>query len=419
MATPGDPGLRAGLVVLLALAVAGVVVILRDRGPTRRHQAVLFVAALLLRFAAAVVLYEGGLLALIRDEDSQFWAAGAALHREWVRQGKGVLDLPAAFARCYGERHEGYTYLLGVLFAFVPPRRLTAAAWNCGCGAVTAVLVYRTALDLASRRAAALAGWAACLSPSLILWSALTVKEPVVACLAALALQRAVHVLAAGPSWRDPPVIASALGLLVPFRLYEAYVTTAAVLAGLVLPVLRRRREDLPAAAAGGAVALLLLATGALIPRGAPEETKFEALSLENLETFRMNNARGGSAVVPTRRLDSVRGVVAAAARGGFHLLLAPLPWQFGSSRRSWLAVPEMVLWWALVLPALPAGVGALARTRGRAAWPLLAFVLGMGLLYSLMFSNLGLLYRQRSQLLPWVLVAAAVGWGRRFPGRP
>jgi hypothetical protein len=41
---------------------------------------------------------------------------------------------------------------------------------------------------------------------------------------------------------------------------------------------------------------------------------------------------------------------------------------------------------------------------------PYLFFIAGLGLLYSMMFGNVGLIVRQRAQLLPMLLVFAFVG---------
>jgi hypothetical protein len=44
----------------------------------------------------------------------------------------------------------------------------------------------------------------------------------------------------------------------------------------------------------------------------------------------------------------------------------------------------------------------------------MLFFILGLGVLYSMMFGNVGLIFRQRAQLLPWLLIISAVGLEQR-----
>jgi hypothetical protein len=45
---------------------------------------------------------------------------------------------------------------------------------------------------------------------------------------------------------------------------------------------------------------------------------------------------------------------------------------------------------------------------------PLLLFLAAMGVLYSITFSNVGLAYRYRATLMPWLLVFAMVGFEQR-----
>jgi hypothetical protein len=59
-------------------------------------------------------------------------------------------------------------------------------------------------------------------------------------------------------------------------------------------------------------------------------------------------------------------------------------------------------------------GLRHVCKTRLADALPMLFFMLGLGLLYSMMFGNVGLIFRQRAQLLPWLLIIAVVGLERR-----
>jgi hypothetical protein len=60
-------------------------------------------------------------------------------------------------------------------------------------------------------------------------------------------------------------------------------------------------------------------------------------------------------------------------------------------------------------------GFWFLVRKRFSDIQPILFFIFGLGFLYSLMFGNVGLVIRQRAQLLPWLLIFAAVGLEMRM----
>jgi hypothetical protein len=73
------------------------------------------------------------------------------------------------------------------------------------------------------------------------------------------------------------------------------------------------------------------------------------------------------------------------------------------------LTAPEMVVWWflffALVLPGLKHAI----RHRFGDVLPLLLFLSLLGVVYSLTFGNVGTAYRQRAQLMPYLLIFAAL----------
>ena len=112
---------------------------------------------------------------------------------------------------------------------------------------------------------------------------------------------------------------------------------------------------------------------------------------------------------------QSTRGLGLMTLFGGVHLLLAPFPWQLrAGSVRMALTAPEMVVWWymffALVLPGLKHAI----RHRFGDVMPLLLFLLLLSGIYSVTFGNVGTAYRQRAQLMPYLLIFAAIGLEQR-----
>jgi hypothetical protein len=137
---------------------------------------------------------------------------------------------------------------------------------------------------------------------------------------------------------------------------------------------------------------------------------------LKTIERFKASVATGyGSGVKSQYDLNSPTGLAMAIGVGGAHLLLAPFPWQLGdASLRMLLTTPELAVWWWLVFMGLIPGAWHICRTRLADTQPMLFFIIGLGLLYSMMFGNVGLIFRQRAQLLPWLLIIAVVGLERR-----
>lgn len=413
-----DHGIFEGVVLFLLAAMVGAqaVAATADRREEPRLQVRLYLSALALRFAASLAIYEFGLVQVLLDEDASGWHGGVYLYQRWTRQGLGLLDLPTALAGAFGTptRNLGYQHLLGMLFYVTDlPARLPAAVLDNVAGALTVVLVYRIAALLFSPWVARRVGWWSCLTPSLIVWSAQTLKEPVVILLETLALHACIRLRTTRQRGGIPLVCTAAVVLLVAFRFYAAYLTAAVVVLSLAMPRLRDRRPTVGLALViGGVLATFLIATGLL----AQHQAMLESYDLARLQAVRDYTARtAGSGVLVGYDLRSWPGLVASIAVGAAHLLLAPFPWQLaGGSARMLLTVPDVVVWWWLVFAGLVPGLRAVARQRRGDVLPLLGFVLGMGLLYSLTFSNVGLAYRQRAQLLPWLLIFAMAGLEQR-----
>jgi 4-amino-4-deoxy-L-arabinose transferase-like glycosyltransferase len=425
---PDNNDLFLGIAYLLLFAGLGcfLLALTRKHIQTRREQITLFLCALCVRFAASIVVYELDLVKVLGDEDSSGWGVGLALSNGWEKQQLGLLSLPEIWAEAYEKHHMGFQYLAG-LFFFVTgaSARMPLAAMNCFFGALTVVLVYRTAISLFSRWTAVRAGWVACFFPSLIIWSAQTLKEPVIIFLEALALYACVNLKLSGFSVKYGLLCAAAIILLPPFRFYAAYLASAVAIMALVIPRIGAqinarigKRESsfkatLAALVVAALVAPLVLSSGYL----ARDEAYLERFTqLKEIERFRTNVAIGyGSGVESGYDLGSPTGLGMAIMVGGAHLLLAPFPWQLGGgSLRMLLTAPELAIWWWLVFAGLIPGLWHVCRRRLADVQPMLFFILGLGLLYSMMFGNVGLIFRQRAQLLPFLLIIAIVGLEQR-----
>ena len=411
-----DPDLFFGLVLSLLLAIVGSLMLLvtRRNKSTLRFQVRLFLVAFAARAAMSVVIYQFGLVRFLGDEDSSGWFAGVSLRYEWTRRGIALLDLPSVLIGAFEGHHQGYGYLLGALFYITDaPSRLPAAALNCFFGALTVVLAYRIARALFSEWVAVRVAWFACLFPSLIIWSSQTVKEPVVILLEMVALYGCVNLKLSGFSLKYILLCGLAIVLIIPFRFYAAYIAGAAIALSLVLPLITRGKWSIGAMVGMAAVVVpIVLVSGVLVQH----EAEFERFDLEQIQSFRINIAKGtGSGIESDYDLHTPEGFGLATLVGGAHLLLAPFPWQVASgSLRMLVTLPEMLVWWWLFFIGVVPGLLYTVRRRFNDIQPLLFFTIGLGLLYSVMFGNIGLIYRQRAQLLPYLLVFAAVGLEQR-----
>src|SRR5215813_2632814 len=414
--TAQDPDLFTGIVLFVVFAVlgSGLLSLTWNHRKTLQFQIKLFVCAFSLRFLASIVIYQFGLVEILKDEDGSGWVAGANLYKEWVRKGVGLFDFPARLAEAFSGHHRGYGYMLGALFYMTDaPHRLPAAVLNCFIGGLTVVMVYRIAASLFTEWVATRVAWWTCLLPSMLIWSAQTLKEPSVIFLETIVLYGCVRLKVRGFSVRHIIACGLAIILVLPFRFYAAYVAGAAVTLALVIPNFGKRKLSVGSAIGVAACILpVVMMSGVLVS----SEAQVERFDLKRIEKFRQDIAVGaGSGVTASYDLNSPAGLAAATLVGGSYLMLAPFPWQLGGgSVRMVLTTPELIVWWWVFFVGVLPGLWHAIRTRFNEIQPLLFFLIGLGVLYSLMFGNVGLAYRQRAQLLPWLLIFAMVGLEQR-----
>ena len=410
-----DIGMVPGTLLFIVLAIFGCTALFFtwNHRDSVRFQMALFLVALCTRFAFSIWVYQLGLVTVLHDEDSSGWLMGVPLQQQWVQQRLSLLDLPYTLLGAFQGEHFGYKYLLGALFYVVnSPTRMVAAVLNCFFGALTVVFAYRIARTLFSEWVAIRVGWWTCLLPSMIVWSGQTVKEPAVIFLETLALYGCVNLRRCGFSFRHVALCVAATVLVIPFRFYVAYIIAGAIVSSLLWPHLMRRRMSI-----GSALIVIILLIPLLLVSGVlvRHESQFDRFDANFISTYRHGLTVGaGSGVETNYDIRTNQGLAMATLEGGAYLLLAPFPWELNGSLRKMLTTPELFIWWWLVVVALIPGLWYTIRKRFSDVQPLLFFVVGLGLLYSVTFGNVGLAYRQRAQLLPWLVIIAMVGLERR-----
>jgi hypothetical protein len=410
-----DTGISFGILLIILLAVGGTLVINMsvNHRLTLHFQLKLFLLAIATRFAFSLALYGFGFSNVVGDEDSSGWMIGSYLYGQWALQKVSLLSLPTVLLGAFDGNHQGYSYMVGTLFYVTGVvARLPAAALNCFFGALTVIVAYRAALTLFSHEVAKRVGWLTCLFPSMIIWSAQTVKEPIVIFIEMVALYGCLRLKRAGFSVRDILLCVVALVAVIPFRFYAAYIIAAAMALSLILPQFGKRKFTFVSALVIAAIVVPVVFMSGVL---AQHEKQFETFDLKYVEKFKKDVAVGttgtNSGVEAGYDLETPGGFTMAILVGGAHLLLAPFPWQLGGgSLRMILTLPELILWWALFFVGVVPGFWHAVRHRFNDVMPVLIFLFGLGLLYSMMFGNVGLVFRQRAQLLPWLFIFAAVG---------
>ncbi len=89
--------------------------------------------------------------------------------------------------------------------------------------------------------------------------------------------------------------------------------------------------------------------------------------------------------------------------------MLAPFPWQVNKLNQT-LVLPEVLFWWTLI-PIMIIGLWYALKNRLRSALPILLFTFMLTISYSIFQGNVGMAYRQRTQIQVFLFIFVAVGW--------
>lgn len=300
-----------------------------------------------------------------------------------------------------GRQPLAYFYVTGILYYVFGPYPLVPKLVNALVGAYTIRLSFDLALAASGSAAVGLrTARYVTYFPSLILWSSIGIRDCwVVLLLLYVTLQalRLQESFALGVLVR----FAGAILLLTQFRAYLLF----AVVGPLAVSFLVARRGNvLRNTLLGMAAAGLLIYADALAGNQSAR-----ALDLQTLSDNRRWSAQvSSSGFAEDVDISTPDKALAFLPVGLFYFVFAPFPWTLVNLRQG-LTLPEMLFYYTLI-PAVVVGTRTLLRERLAKALPLVLITTGLSLGYAIGQGNVGTMYRHRAQILPSILLLAAVG---------
>ena len=348
-----------------------------------------------LRAIIALILEWTGYSSRFAPDERTYATSGAAMALYWSGD---VLIKPLRFGS--SDQPLAYFYLNAAsyfLFGSIVPLKLL----NAFVGASATRYVYFLARALFGAATARRAAILFCFFPSLVLWSALNIRDVWVVFLI-LFLSWKSHEIVAGYSHRSLLGLFGAILLLGEFRDYLFYVVA---LPPIVAMLIGRRghlaRNFLVAFVA--AIGLVVL-----VQHGAAQGAE-SRMSLEAVSKVRQDMTTGAdSAFYEDIDISTPDRALRFLPIGIAYFLLSPFPWQITSFLKAF-SLPEMLLIYGLV-PAIIRGIHYAVTQRFREC---LQPLLLMGLLtvsYALGEGNVGTLYRHRAQVITFYLMFGALG---------
>jgi hypothetical protein len=355
----------------------------------------LFWLALVLRVAAAVVIDVAVPPQTFAPDQLTYDAVGRSISNTWS------YDLAPVTWATERPGPQGYYYIVAFLYFLVGPYPIVPELVNALLGALTVPVVYDLAVRMgasvpAALRASAYTAW----FPSLVLWSALNIRDVWIILLILLICREAL-ILQARPGVMSLLLLAGGLLAVVQFRPYILFAVAGPVVVSFLVQRSRHVGRNLIIGSIAAAAVIYADQT-------AGENRRVRLPDLEEISEVRYWGSVGASSGFEKVDISTPGKAVMYLPKGLALFLLAPFPWMLGSIRQV-LALPETLFFYWLI-PWMLLGMRDLARHHLRTSLMALLIVGGLTLGYALGEGNAGTAYRHRAQLLSFFLIFAAVG---------
>jgi hypothetical protein len=360
------------------------------------------IIALLLRLAAATMFALLPKTRIFHEDASGYEYFGMRIADGWTGRG------PPFHFEVDAANHGFYYFAAAIYYVFAGVPSAVSYV-NAVIGCLTVLYVYKLSRrffhSIVGRLAASLTAY----TPSMILWSSVAIKDPLMTLLVLATLDGCVQLkrrMSIGALLKAAlPIVA-----MQPIRFYMVYFLTLAVIVSMVLERGGKFVTGLPKQLLlGGAVVGLLV----LVGFSGSARDNAEQLNLERLSSFRHGMAvTANSGFSSTVDVSTPAGALAFLPIGVSALLLSPFPWQLTSLRASF-AAPEMLVWW-FIFPSMIGGLALAVKRRFTEVAPLVLFAAMLTAAYGLMQGNVGSAFRQRAQIFVVLFIFTALGWYRR-----
>jgi hypothetical protein len=301
----------------------------------------------------------------------------------------------------------GMYYVVGFIY-FIFGQSILVAQSFCGfIGALTAPMVYFCAEKIFhNQRVAKISALSIALFPSFIIWSSQLLKDGLIIFLLVVTMTMVLQLQKKFSYLAIAFLILSLFGI-ISLRFYIFYMVAIATAGSFVIGLSSSFQSIVRNTIAVVIIGLGLTYLGVI--RNASTEIETYA-SLERVQVSRLDLARSAdSGFGEDIDVSTTEGAIAAIPIGFAYLMMAPFPWEVNKWNQT-LVLPEILVWWAL-LPIMIIGLWYTLKNRLRGAMPILLFSLMLTISYSIFQGNVGMIYRQRTQIQVFLFIFIAVGW--------
>lgn len=354
--------------------------------------------AFVLRLLVSMVLHWTGLSeSMAPDErtysDTGLWIAHYWSGEQLVQPWRLTSGQPLAY------------FYLNAISHFLFGTSLPLKLLNALVGALSCRYAFLIADALFGSRVARRTAQLTAFFPSLVLWSALNIRDVWVVFLILFLCWKS-HQLANAFSVLHLVTVVGSILLINGFRQYLVLVVAMPPLVAALIGGRGRLPRNFVLALLGGAAIVFLV----------QEERASQAVAIMDLETIAQHRRDltygAGSAFEQGADISTPGKALRFLPVGLVYFWFSPFPWQMTSLLKL-IALPEMLLVYYLT-PAIVRGIRHTLRTRLRESLQVILLTALLTVSYALGSGNVGTLYRHRAQALAFYLMFGAVGLAAR-----
>lgn len=367
-----------------------------------------FIIGLLLRVIFGALIYIYGLRGFFGGDSSLYDLLGHRLYLIWF-ENFSTTDYYSVRALDWTLPGWGMNYLVGFIYTFTGRNVLAAQSFCAVVGAATALLSYRCSYKIyGNRLVARTCAVLVAVFPAFVIWSSQLLKDGLIIFLLVLAMTMVLELQERFGYAQLLLLVLSLFGILS-LRFYIFYMVVVAVVGSFVISSSVSAQAIIKRVIVVLLVGLSLAYIGALRNAG---ENFDEYSNLERIQKSRQDLTTSESGFGSDQDVSTTGGAITALPVGFAYLMFAPFPWQVRNFRQA-IALPEVLLWWAL-MPFLVSGLIYTIKYRFRNAVSILLFSFLLTIGYSVFQGNVGTAYRQRTQIQIFLYMFIGVGWSLR-----
>ena len=398
---------NGALSVLLILSISIPAIFLIKRNSEGNSYLInIFLIALLLRIGLGATIYIFDLRSIFGPDSYGYDNIGRRLMEIW--SGMNVPnDIYTYRAMNLSSSGWGMYYVVASIYFIFGPSFLVAQSFCGVIGALTAPMVYFCAENIFNnQRVSKVSALSVAAFPSFIIWSSQLLKDGLIifllVCVMIIILQ-----LRKKFSYLNIILLISSLFGILSLRFYIFYMVAISVAGSFIVGL-----SGSVASIFRNVIIIIVLGLG-LTYLGVIRNATSDLDTYGNLQKVQVSRqdlaASADSGFGEDIDVSTPAGAFAAVPIGLAYLFFAPFPWEVNKLNQA-LVLPETFLWWSLI-PVMISGLWYTLKYKLRGAIPILLFSLMLTVSYSIFQGNVGMLYRQRTQIQVFLFMFIAVGW--------